>query len=81
MNNPVSKFIIRPAFGFTGAILGFFIPDAIKRLPGALYRKVVGTYGSEDFVNALIEMEAVSAQSTVEFCYNYFADAVEQAYE
>lgn len=41
----------------------------------------MGTYGADDFVNALITMETIPAESSLWFCYEYFHDAVAQAFE
>ena len=54
MENPLSRFLIRPVFRGVGSVLGYVIPDSVKGAPGFLYRKIIGTYASQDFVTALL---------------------------
>jgi len=59
MENPLSKYIIRPTFSLTGRVISYIIPSAIKSIPSNLYKKFVGNYSSEEFANALVEMKVV----------------------
>jgi len=46
-----------------------------------VYKKLIGTYASEDFANALVEMKIVERDTPVEFCFEYFNDAIETCFE
>ena len=51
MENPLSRYLIRPVFRGVGSVLGYITPNFIKAIPGALSRKIGGVYGSNEFVN------------------------------
>jgi len=46
-----------------------------------MYKKIVGTYASEEFANALVEVGAIGKDTEVNFCFEYFNDAIEQCFD
>lgn len=46
-----------------------------------MYWKLVGTYASEEFANALVDTGVIAKDTEVTFCFEYFNDAVEQGFE
>ena len=78
--NPISKYLIGPPLRLTGRALSYIIPDMIKNIPSSLYRKIAGTYGSEDFVNGLLQLGVLKENCRVNFAHEYFQDAVEEAH-
>ena len=80
MENPLSKYLIRPTFRFTGSVLNFILPSFITSLPGKAWTKVWGTYPSQDFVTLLEERVVISENSPLVFCQEYFTNAIEQCF-
>lgn len=79
--NPLSKYVIRPVFSFTGKAIGYILPESVKKLPSTMYRKIIGTYASEDFANVLVETGIIPKDTGVQFCFEYFNDAIEHCFE
>jgi len=35
--NPLSRWVIRPVFSFTGRAIGYILPESVKKLPKTMY--------------------------------------------
>ena len=81
MENPLSKYLIRPVFRLTGSVLNFILPGFVTSLPGKAWKKVWGTYPSQDFVTAIEEAGLIDDSSPLVFCQEWFTNSIEQCFE
>ena len=77
----MSKYVIRPVFSLTGRAIGYILPKSVKQIPHQMYKKLIGTYASEEFAHTLVELGIIEKDTSLEFCFEYFNDAIEQSFE